>query len=94
MIGVIVFPPLVVVLDASIVVVAGEPFFGDGLFFPPAPVINQNVTVIILYYDFFLFCTFLNLPIMFFRYLPRSMTIPLDIRLGPLFDTTVVAPPL
>ena len=91
MIGVIVFPPLVVVLDASIVVVAGEPFFGDGLFFPPAPVINQNVTVIILYYDFFLF---LNLPIMFFRYLPRSMTIPLDIRLGPLFDTTVVAPPL
>ena len=44
MIGVIVFPPLVVVLDASIVVVAGEPFFGDGLFFPPAPVINQNVT--------------------------------------------------
>ena len=54
MIGVIVFPPLVVVLDASIVVVAGEPFFGDGLFFPPAPVINQNVTVIILYYDFFL----------------------------------------
>ena len=91
MIGVMVFPP---VLDASIVVVAGDPFFGDGLFFPPAPVINQNVTVIKLYYDFFLFCTFLNLPIMFFRYLPRSMTIPLDIRLGPLLDTTVAAPPL